>query len=402
MSPHLLYISGEDHHLRIPFMLALREQGFRVTAVGTGDPDPFVRVGLAYRAYRFDRFINPLADWAAINSLAGLLSDLRPDLAHSFDTKPNLLVPLAARRMPDVLVVRTVNGMGWLYSSRSPQAMALRPVFLALHRLAARWTAATVFQNLEDQAFFERHRTLGRGQSLLIPGSGIDIERFDRERAAGASPDRLREALGLGAAEVVITVTRMTRQKGIPTLLKAAALVHEARPGVRFLLVGPRESEGPFAVAQADIERHAPYVMAIGPRSDVPALLGLADVFAFPTEYREGVPRVLLEAALARLPIVTTNMPGCSDVVRDGWNGLLVPPRAPRVLADRILDLLRDRQRAREMAVRAAEKVRQEFGLAAVVARYAALYTALLDGSGRGRFRTMGGSRSGTPAVAGS
>jgi len=72
--------------------------------------------------------------------------------------------------------------------------------------------------------------------------------------------------------------------------------------------VGPRESEGPFAVTQAEIERHAPYVLAIGPRSDVPALLGVADVFAFPTEYLEGVPRALLEAAVAGRPIVTTRM----------------------------------------------------------------------------------------------
>jgi glycosyltransferase involved in cell wall biosynthesis len=398
---HLLCISGEDHHLRIPFMLALREQGFRITAAGTGDPDPFVRAGIDYRAFRFDRFINPLADRAAVNALASLIADIRPDLAHSFDTKPNLLVPLAARRTPDVRVVRTINGMGWLYSSASLQALALRPIFLALHQLAARWTAATVFQNREDQAFFERRRTLGGGRNLLIPGSGVDIERFDREQAVGTSPARLREALGLGASEVVITVTRMTRQKGVPTLLEAAALVHEARPGVRFLLVGPRESEGPFAVAQADIDRHAPYVTAIGPRSDVPALLGLADVFAFPTEYREGVPRALLEAALARLPIVTTDMPGCSDVIRDGWNGFLVPPRTPRVLAARILDLLRDRQTAQQMADRAAALVRQELGLATIVARYVALYDELLDGSGRGRLPTMEGSRFATSAVTG-
>jgi glycosyltransferase involved in cell wall biosynthesis len=119
--------------------------------------------------------------------------------------------------------------------------------------------------------------------------------------------------------------------------------------------------------------------MAIGPRTDVPALLGLADVFAFPTEYREGVPRVLFEAALARLPIVTTRMPGCVDVIRDGWNGVLVPPRAPRVLAEKIIDLLRDREAAKAMGERAATFVAQEFNLGLTVARYAALYSELLD-----------------------
>ena len=159
-------------------------------------------------------------------------------------------------------------------------------------------------------------------------------------------------------------------------------MVHAARPGVRFLLVGPRESEGPLAVTQTEIDRHAPYVVAIGRRADIPALLGLAYVFAFPTEYREGIPRALLEASLAGLPIVATDMPGCNDVVRDGWNGFLVPPRAPGIGRARILDLLRDRQTAKAMGDRAARFVAQEFSLGLVVGRYSALYSELLPGPG--------------------
>jgi glycosyltransferase involved in cell wall biosynthesis len=107
-------------------------------------------------------------------------------------------------------------------------------------------------------------------------------------------------------------------------------------------------------------------------------LLAIADVFAFPTEYREGVPRVLLEAALAGVPMVTTQMPGCSDVVRDRWSGLLVPARAPRSLAAKILELLDDRRMARAMAANAAEHVRREFSLDITVARYADTYEELL------------------------
>jgi glycosyltransferase involved in cell wall biosynthesis len=384
MSPHLLCIGGEDHNLRIPFMLALAARGFRVTAAGTGDPAPFSRAGLDYRAFTFDRFVNPMSDLAAIKSLSRLLADVRPSLVQSFDTKPNLLVPLAARKVRDPLVIRTINGLGWVYSSRSPLALALAPVYRMLHRLAARSSDFTVFQNRDDHAFFELHGMLGAGTGRLIAGSGIDVEGFERAAADGPAPAVLRKALGLGSSEVVITVTRMTRQKGIPTLLEAAALVHEVRPSVRFLLVGPRQSEGPLAVTQAEIDRHRPYVMAIGPRSDVPALFALADVFAFPTEYREGVPRALLEAALAGLPIVATLMPGCRDVIRDGWNGFLVPPRAPRLLAERILDLLRDPETARTMGHRAGELVRREFDLGITVDRYVALYEELLDGHVRG------------------
>jgi glycosyltransferase involved in cell wall biosynthesis len=377
--PHLLCIGGEDHHLRIPFLLALCNRGIKVTAAGTGDGSPFARAGIDYHSFDFDRFVNPLADLAAIKKLKGLIADIRPGLVQSFDTKPNLLVPFAVRGDDGVAVIRTINGLGWIYSSRSMLARALCPVYRTLHRLAARSTAMTVFQNREDQTFFERYAMIGKGLSRLIPGSGIDVERFELAAEAGPSPTELRQTLGLENSEVVITVTRLTRQKGIPTLLEAAALVHELRPTVRFLLVGPRDSEGPLAVTQAEINRHAPYVVAIGPRSDVPSLLKTADVFAFPTEYREGVPRALLEAALAGLPIVTTRMPGCSDVIRDGWSGFLVPPHAPRLLASTILDLLDDRAAARRMSARATELVRQEFNLDLTINRYVAAYNELLD-----------------------
>jgi glycosyltransferase involved in cell wall biosynthesis len=368
-------------------LLALRDKGFRISAAGTGNPIPFERAGLDYHPFHFSRFVDPLADWTALKAISKLIADVRPALVQCFDTKLNLLVPSAARGLRDVQVVSTINGLGWLYSSSSPMALGLRPVYRALQRLADRWTAVTVFQNRDDQAFFMRHRMVGRGGNVVIPGSGIDIERFERAGVTGPSPAELRETLGLGASEVVVTVTRMTRQKGIPTLLEAAALVHQHRPGVRFLLVGPRESEGPFAVTQAEIERHAPYVLAIGPRSDVPPLLGVADVFAFPTEYLEGVPRALLEAAVAGRPIVTTRMPGCTDVIRDGWNGFLVPPRDPRLMAERILDLLRDREAAAAMGARAAQLVRTEFNLEITVARYAAVYEDLVRRSIRSRLQ---------------
>jgi glycosyltransferase involved in cell wall biosynthesis len=376
--PHLLCIGGEDHSLRIPFLLALRDKGFRVSAAGTGDATPFAQAGIDYHPYHFARFINPLSDWAAFKAISKLVADIRPALVQCFDTKLNLLVPFAARALRDVKVVTTINGLGWLYSSSSPMALGLRPVYRALHRKADRCTAVTVFQNRDDQAFFMRHRMIARSGNVVIPGSGIDIARFERAAATGPSPAELREALGLGASEVAITVTRMTRQKGIPTLLEAAALVHRHRPGVRFLLVGPRESEGPFAVTQDEIDRHAPYVLAVGRRSDVPALLGVADVFAYPTEYFEGVPRALLEAAVACRPIVATRMPGCTDVIRDGWSGFLIPPRDSRAMAERILDLLCDREAAAAMGARAAQLVRADFNLEITVARYAAVYEDLL------------------------
>ena len=380
MSAHVLYIGGEDNDLRIPFILAMRRRGFRVTAASSGDPAPFARAGIDHVPFPFDRFISPLSDLRTLRRLTKMLDMLGPDIAQGYDTKPCLFLPLAAGASgAGTQVVRTICGRGWFYSSRSPAAFCARPLYRGLHRLAARGTAATVFEIEDDRAFFHDQRMDGR-RGVVIPagGGGIDVAGFEQALAMLPPRAALREELGLGDAEVVITVTRMTRQKGIPALLDAAAIVHRARPGVRFLLVGPRESEGPLAVSAAEIEAHAPYVMALGARRDVPALLRMADVFAFPTEYREGVARVLLEASLAGLPIVSTAMPGCREVIRDGWNGLLTPPGDADRLAAGILRLLQDRDAARTMAANAEERTRARFSLEAIADRHAELYETLL------------------------
>lgn len=376
-SVRVLCVGGEDHDLRVPFLLALRAEGFDVVAAG-GREAAFAAAGIEWHPFSFSRFIAPRADMQSVADLRRLLARTRPGLVQGFDTKPALLVPLAARALPDVAAVRTINGMGWVFSSRSALAMTLRPAYRLLHRLAMRHAAVTVFQNAVDQAYFLRHGMARAPASRLIPGSGVDIAGFARALSVALPPAVLRESLGLGTSDVVITVSRLTRQKGIPTLLAAAAHVHRRRPRARFLLVGPRESEGQLGIDEAELARHARYVIPLGPRSDVPSLLRLADVFAFPTEYREGVPRVLLEAALAGVPIVTTRMPGCVDVVSDGASGLVVPPRDARALADGILAMLEDRDRARAMAARARAHVVAEFGLDLTAARYAALYRAVL------------------------
>jgi len=373
MAPHLFCFGGEDHHLRIPFLNALQECGFRVTVAGTGDPLPFSRAGLPYHQYTFDRFDAHTFPRRELRRLAELIGAVRPDVVQSFDTKPSLLVPLAVRgRIP---TFRTINGMGWVFSSASLRALALRPVYCALQRLASCWTSGTVFQNQEDKEFFQRYRLLGDGAAYLIGGSGVDVERF----SATANSQSINDGDCHRQPGVVITISRLTKQKGILTLLEAADLINKIDPEVRFLLVGPRESEGPFAVPQEEIDRRSPYVVALGARSDVPELLRKADVFAFPSEYREGIPRVLLEAGLTGLPIVTTRMPGCSDVVTDGWNGYLVPRRDPQKLANRILHLLRNRTTAAAMGQRSVSLVQREFTLAKVVERYAKLYDQSLN-----------------------
>ncbi len=377
MKPHIVCVGGEDHPLRIPYLLALKERNFRVTAVSTGDGGLFERADIAHRSYHFDRFSSGGGDWRLISSFSKLMAELAPDIVQSYDTKPNLLVPLAVRN--SAAVVRTINGLGWVFSSREPRALALRPAYCALQWLVSRWTKATVFQNKDDLQLFRKYGLLGSSQSKLIGSSGIDADAFVTAKNNGPTREQLRAELGLEGAEVVMYVGRLTRQKGIPTLLKAIPHVVAERPKARFVLVGPLESEGPFAVDRDTIDSLGPYVVTLGARKDVPSLLGMADVFAFPTEYREGIPRVLLEAGLARLPIVASDMPGCSDVVDNGVNGHLVEPRNPDAFSAGIVKLLSDPVGAKAMGSLSAPLVRQRFELKRVVDAYCDVYHAILE-----------------------
>jgi glycosyltransferase involved in cell wall biosynthesis len=372
MRAHLLFIGGEDHHLRMPFLAALASRGYRVTTAASADPAPFGRAGIEYIRFDFNRFWDPRSDLRAWRKIGRILAEVDADVVHSFDTKLSILTPYASRFNPRTTVVRTINGRAWAFSSRSLGAAALRVLYRPVQRFAAVTTAATVFEHRGDQEFFERNWLIGKGESVKIAGAGIDVRGFEEARKNGPSAPSLRTELGLIGNDVVITVTRVTREKGIPDLLKAAELVHRVRPSVKFLIVG-----------------YSDYVIATGSRTDVPSLLAMSDVFAFPSDYGEGIPRALMEAALCGMPIVTTDKPGCTEVIRDGWNGYVTPARDPSAMANRILDLLNDRAAGARMGARGPDLIKSTFSLDEVVNQHAALYERLL----RMRWLTSGSRR---------
>jgi glycosyltransferase involved in cell wall biosynthesis len=192
----------------------------------------------------------------------------------------------------------------------------------------------------------------------------------------------LRRELGIEGELVVTMVSRLVRTKGVAEYCAAAAAIRRERPDCTFLLVGPVTSEGWQAVPQSEVERN-PNVRWLGPRTDVPALLAISDVFALPTFYREGIPRALLEAGAMGLPLITTDMPGCRDVVRDGWNGILVRPRNVRSLTLGLLALLDAEPDAlRQMGANSRSQVEQHFTLDLVADAYAEIYRRALDRAG--------------------
>jgi glycosyltransferase involved in cell wall biosynthesis len=372
-------VGSDDIRLRIPYLFELRRRGFDVTLVGSEAPEPFAAQGIPYHRYSLSRALDPVADWRTLRELLALFRTHRPTVVHSYDTKPAMLASFAARLTGIPVRIRTLTGMGYVFSSRSPRALALRPVDHVMQAAASRAASMTVFQNRDDHAYFLRHRLARPEASALIPGSGIDVELLRSKRPTADALAALRHELGIEGRRVVTMISRLVRSKGVLEFCAAARAVRRERPDVAFLLVGPLGSEGWQAVPRNEVEGN-PDVHWLGPRPDVAALLAVSDVFALPTHYREGIPRALLEAGAMGLPLLATDMPGCRDVVRDGWNGILVPPRNVEALKDALLKLAgASREALQQMGEKSREHVEQNFTLELVTDAYADIYRRLLE-----------------------
>ncbi|MBH8571665.1 glycosyltransferase family 4 protein [Nostocaceae cyanobacterium CENA369] len=371
------HVGGEDIRFRIPLLLALRDRGFNVGAVGSENGDAFAKYQIPYFQYTLEREINPLADIQARTQIFNLFSKYKPDVVHGFDTKPAMITPIIGMKAKIPGRVRTINGMGYIFSSNSPLALTLRPIYRHLQKQASAAAGITVFQNIDDRAYFRKHQMVKDGCDDLVLGSGIDIEQLIKNRPNPEQLAVVRQELGLEGQLVVTMIARLVVAKGVREYLDAARIVCQKMPNVKFILIGPFSSEGRQAIPIKEVQQQAEFVSYLGVRNDITTLLSLSDIFVLPS-YREGMSRVLLEAGAMQLPLITTNTPGCKDIVRDGWNGLLVPPRNAKALATAILQLLKSPDQRILMGTRSEMHVRENFSLQKVADSYTNIYYRVL------------------------
>jgi glycosyltransferase involved in cell wall biosynthesis len=354
---------------------------FDVCAAGTDGrlAITFAASNLRYYDYRMSRGMNPLVDIYGLCQLLRLFHRERPDVVHTFDTKPGVWARLAARATGVPVVIGTIPGLGSLYGTTGWKWTAVRLVYQPLQALASRLANRTVFQNAEDAHEFARRRVVPREKSVIIRGSGV---RTDLMLPMSATPgDDLHYRAELGIREgglVVLMVSRVLRSKGVLDFARAARAVVRDDPAIQFVLAGPADSESIDALTIGESEELRNSVKWLGPRNDVKRLLALADVFVFPSFYREGLPRVLLEAASMALPLVAVDAAGSRDVVKDGINGFLVPPRDPHAIAAAILRLAREPELRARLGAEARRGVVADFDLSVIAARTTSLYLELL------------------------
>jgi glycosyltransferase involved in cell wall biosynthesis len=315
-------------NFRLTLIEALRRAGHEVVALAP--PDSYsvrlIGLGIDYRPIAMDKKgVSPLADLFLLVRYWRALRDIGPDLFLGYTAKPNIYGSLAAHAL-GIKVINNVSGLGTAFIRDG----LLTRIVSFLYRLAFRRSATVFFQNPEDRDLFVGKRLVAAGKARLLPGSGIDLERFQ------PAPDGPRDQ-GFG----FLLVARLLWDKGVGEFVEAARIVRRIYPQAQFRLLGFLDSANRTAVPRAQVERWVAEGVLdyLGAAEDVRPFLAAADCVVLPS-YREGLPRTLLEAAAMAKPLIATDVPGCRHIVEDGVNGLLCAVRDPESLAAAMIRMI--------------------------------------------------------------
>ncbi len=370
------------YNFRRSLAMSLRDAGHEVLLVSPPGPYGQKLQDLGFRwiaAPMERRSLNPLREIVLINWLRRLLIDEQADLVHGFTIKcavyGSLAGRLAQRGDGSPARVNAVAGMGYVFTSQDLKARLLRPVVRTLMRLALDGSSARlILQNPDDVALFEHAGLVDPARIRLIPGSGVDCVRF--------APRPMTEADCAVQADMrVVLPARLLWDKGLAEFVQAARLLKSEGRAIHFLLAGDPDPGNPAAVPQATVQSWVDEGLLewLGHVADMPTLFGSVDVVALPS-YREGLPKGLIEAGACELALVTTDVPGCREVVSDGVDGLLVPVKDGQALARAIARLHDDPALRQRLGAAARAKALAEFDERIVIRRTLEVYGQVLPG----------------------
>jgi len=316
--------------------------------------------------------IAPVRDAIAVGRLASMLRDV--DLVHTHSSKAGILGRAAARLAGVPGIVHTVHG--WSFNDFQPAAT--RRLYVEVERAAARVTDRIVCVAACDR---DRGllRGIGHASQYRVIRSGIDPSLY---RAPAGARERLRETLGAAPDDVVVgSIANFKPQKGPLDFVEAARLARKQHPRMRFVVAGDGDLRPAAERAIADAGLGG-YVHLLGWRDDVAELLAAMDIFLL-TSLFEGLPRVVLQAMAASVPVVATDTGGVAEVVVDGETGRLVPPGNPGAAAAAIVDLARDAETRGRLAAAARSRLGSEFDRRRMVRDLEDLYDEILAGAPR-------------------
>lgn len=377
MTPRVLLVVNADWYFlshRLPLARALREAGAEVVVATSEEGGLAHRIrdeGFEFHALPLERrSASPWRECRTAWALVRLYRKIEPDLIHQLTIKPVIYGSLAAWWVGAERVVNTIPGLGYMFASEGMAARLRRWFATLLYRVAFTATPGLViFQNDDDRALFVDQRVVAEARAVVIPGSGVDTERF--------RPSPLPDGI-----PTVLLASRLLWSKGVGEFAEAAAFVSARGVRCRFVLVGRPDTGNPDHVPEEVlVEWTSRGVLEWwGEQHDMPNVFARANVVALPSYYREGVPRVLIEAAACARPLIAADVPGSRDIVRHQTTGILVPPRDARALAEAVLELVARRDLAMAMGDAGRRLVEERFAERHIIDQTVAEYHRMIGG----------------------
>ena len=290
---------------------------------------------------------NIFSELVAINSIRKVFSKIKPDYVHMYTIKPMLYGGLVnkflLRNRPNK-VIFSVTGLGSASMSLSFKGRLLWKALNYIYRIIFNVSnARVVFENHDDKKLFIEYGIVNEWRSSIVDGAGVDMGEF----FPGSNAPNLVS---------IILVARLLKDKGVREYIDAGRILKENDVPVELLLVGSTDPDNPSSMAVNEIElaSNRGYVKVLGFRSDIAECYRSASVACLPS-YREGLPKSLIEAAACGLPIITSDVPGCRQMVHGGENGILVPEKNSILLAKAIENLVYDSELRTKMGIRSRE-----------------------------------------------
>jgi glycosyltransferase involved in cell wall biosynthesis len=351
----VILVANTDWYLynfRLALARALRQAGYDVVLVSP--PGPYAS-GLCEAGFRWipwnvdRRGALPWDEITAFVRLMRIYREERPLIVHHFTIKPVLYGSFAARLAGVWGVVNSITGRGYLFLQNTWKARLLRYGAKLLYRQALHRSRTVVtFENQDDRAFFYKEGLIQEGSGQIIEGAGLDPLAFTPTPEPEGTP-------------VVILPARMLWDKGVGVLVEAARILKK-RCEVRVALVGNLDPGNPAAIEEATIREWVAegVIEWWGFREDMANVYQASHVVTLPS-FGEGLPTALIEAAGCGRPIVTTDAPGCRNVVIDGVTGFLVPTEDSQALAEALHKLLGDPELRQRMACQGRQFVLTRF-----------------------------------------
>lgn len=376
----ILFFANTEWHLfnfRLALAKHLRDHGVEVVMVSP--PGPYGKQ-IEAEGFRWipipmvRRSLNPLREVRLLWELSGIYKKEKPDLAHHFTVKCVVYGGLAASISRTRAVVSAVTGMGYVFSGDSFLKRILRSWVCSLLRWGINGThRRLILQNPDDRQVLLTAGVINKESARVIVGSGVNTQRFH--------PNPLRAVIP-GKPRKIVFAARLLWDKGVKEFIDAAQIIRTAGYEAEFIIAGEPDPGNPGSIPVATLKKWKKEgaVNFAGHVADMAVFLREADIVVLASRYGEGVPRSLTEAAATGLPIVTTNTPGCREIVKDGVNGYLIHACDPHALAEVLIKMIKDPALAVRMGEAGRARVLAEFDERLVFEQTLNVYRELLPG----------------------